>query len=99
MNLQWDFDDDIKTVTARTWRFFGDSRVLALISLDGEPVILDRSLKFEIQKPATLILKNVNESYNGTYQFTFETDKTKDVSEAVVEIASKLHYLPMHERK
>ena len=97
VNLQWDFDDDIKTVTARTWRFFGDSgsRILALISVDAKPIIRDQSLKFEIKKPATLILKDVNESYNGTYQFTLETDDMKYVSEAVVEIASKLHYFSM----
>jgi hypothetical protein len=98
VNLQWDFDDDIETVLARTWRFFGDSgsRILALISVDAKPIIRDQSLKFEIKKPATLILKNVNESYNGTYHFTLETDDMKYVSEAVVVIASKLHFFSMH---
>ena len=95
VNLQWDFDDDIKTVLTRTWRFFGDSgsSILGVISLDREPIIRDQSLKFEIKERATLVLKNVNESYNGTYKFTLETDYMTYVSEAVVVIASKLHYL------
>jgi hypothetical protein len=96
VNLQWDFDDDMKIVVSRTWRFFGDSRILGVISLNRDPDILDQSLTFEIKKRATLVLKNVNESYNGTYEFTLETKKMKYVSEAVVVIASKLHYLPMY---
>ena len=94
VNLQWNFDDDIKSVITRTWRFFGhsDSKILAVILVDGKPVIRDKLLKFEIKNRATLVLKNVNESYNGTYEFTLDADKKKYVSKAVVVIASKLHF-------
>ena len=44
--------------------------VLAGIFRDEEPVIYNSSLpEVAVEKPATLILKNVDLRYNGTYQF------------------------------
>ena len=92
VNLQWSFDDKIETVATRTWNFvpISGSSILALIVRDNDPDIFNQSLTFEIKKPATLILKNVTEIYNGKYQFSLKLpSKAYPVSEVMVVIASK----------
>ena len=70
----WSFDDDIKSFSVRTWTFTpsnGRRRVnLAIIIGDGNVQMLSTSYEVEVEKPATLVLKNLNLNYNGTYQFS-----------------------------
>ena len=58
----------------RVWSFrrYGDkTEDLAVIHTDRSPIIVNSSLPgIEVVKPATLVLKNVDLRYNGTYQFT-----------------------------
>ena len=94
VKIKWSFDDDINTVLTRTWDFIysnGSTR-LALIVYDGPPKKSDnRSLNFEIEKPATLVLTNVDDRYNGTYLFILNRvdPVTVPPSEVTVLIASK----------
>ena len=78
--IQWTFDDDIslrrrgELSVDRSWYFTssdGSQRErLATIYFDGEPGILNSSLPgVAIEKPATLVLKNIDLRNNGTYRF------------------------------
>ena len=72
---------------SRDWAFkSSDSSIyeaLAEITNDGAPKILAKKLLgVKILKPATLVLKNVNQSYNGSYQFALKLHRsfTSDVT-------------------
>ena len=70
----WSFDDIITTLSRRTWSFTssdGKHRAFALAIIDGNGGVqkLTDLFEFAIEKPATLVLKNVNLTYEGTYQF------------------------------
>ena len=69
----------------------GKDTFLARINDDDPPEILTKLYEIDIEKPATLVLKNVNESYDGTYEFTLASPRTS-TSEVVVVIAGKFHY-------
>jgi hypothetical protein len=81
-------------VISRAWYFTSsdgsfNAKRLALIVLDQEPQIEKSGLSgVTIVKPATLILKNVNATYNGTYRFSLGSSTTGN-SVVVVFIASK----------
>lgn len=65
---------------------------LARIIHDGPSQIRTKLYEVAIEKPATLVLKNVNGSYDGTYQFTLVTFHI-DISEVVVFIAGTTFHL------
>ena len=71
VNITWSFNNDVSQVTSRVWYFtssdgsFVDER-LAVIIFDGQPQINIGLSGVSIAKPATLLLKNVNQTYNGT---------------------------------
>ena len=95
VNITWSFNDDVSQVTTRIWYFtssdgsFVDKR-LAVIIFDDDPQIFNSGLSgVSIVKPATLLLKNVNQSYNGTYQFDLSAPGGSGSSQVVVIIASK----------
>ena len=82
----------------RFWRYFGTSgdssqvEQLAEILLDGAPQVYNSSLSgVYIEKPATLVLEDVDLSYNGTYQFQLLilTSGRVETSKVVVFIAGK----------
>ena len=89
--IVWSFDDDIKSFTIRTWTFTpSDGRPqvgLARIQGDGDVQILNTSYEFAVEKPATLLLENVNLTYNGTYEFSLLPGPRP--SEVMVYIAEK----------
>ena len=91
--IMWSFDDKIADVVSRAWSFeSSDGSIierLATISKDGTlEIIAKRLLGVEILEPATLILKNVNQSFNGTYYFELVTFRTT-TSSITVFITSK----------
>ena len=95
VNITWSFNDDVAQLVARVWYFtssdgsFVNER-LAIILLDGQPQIDNSGLSgASIVKPATLLLKNVNETYDGTYQFQLSAPGSGSTFEVVVFIASK----------
>ena len=73
VRLKWNYTST-STVRLRYWTFtssdgkFSDI-TLAEISRDKDPTIETKELNVKVEKPATLILNNVNITYNGTYQF------------------------------
>ena len=94
--IQWAFDDDISRVFYRLWRYFGTSsdssqvELLVAILSDQAPEVYNSSLSgVSIEKPATLVLKDVDLSYNGTYQFQLLASGTVESSKVVVFIAGK----------
>ena len=72
--IVWSFDDKIQSFTSRLWTMVsndGQRAVgLAKISSDGDVQILTSLYDVTVEKPGTLVLKNVNLTYNGTYQFS-----------------------------
>jgi hypothetical protein len=73
-NLTWKFDDDVSTLRNRLWYFTPNGRsrseLLAAITKDDNPRIRRNLLSgVDVVKPATIILKNVSQSYNGKYEF------------------------------
>jgi hypothetical protein len=98
-NITWKVDDDISDLLNRAWRFTrrGGSKeeLLATIADDDPRKIRSSLLGVEIEKPATLLLKNVNQSYNGEYKFSLTT-KSASVPETIgvnVFIASKFRQI------
>ena len=92
-NLTWIFDDEISTLVLRAWYFtrVGGStqELLATIHDDNVPKIRPSDLSgVEIVKPATLVLRHVNQSYDGKYRFRIIGSSNQDVDIRVF-IASK----------
>jgi hypothetical protein len=73
--IQWKFDNNINTVQSRIWYFTGSdgskSVVIARIFLDRVPEEIPNNTLpgVTIEKPATLVLNNVDKRYNGKYRF------------------------------
>jgi hypothetical protein len=94
-NLTWKLNDiDISTLTSRAWYFTRSHQStkerLATIRDDGNPKIRQSSLSgVEIVKPATLLLKNVNQSYDGVYQFSLIGYSVVAIVDITVFIAGK----------
>ena len=92
--ITWSFDDVIDPTTRRIWYVISrDARPLvslALIDGDGPVRILTTLFDVEVEKPATLVLRNVNLTYNGTYKFDLLPSSGVSSSEVVVYIAGKL---------
>ena len=90
--IMWSFDNDITEFSSRTWTFTpsdGGSQVgLAIIIGHGDVAKSTTLYDVAVEKPATLVLKNVNLTYNGTYQFSLSPGAS--ASEVVVYIAGKL---------
>ena len=88
--ILWTFDDNIQSLTRRYWSFTprnGTWTVLAYIIGNGPVVPLTSLYDFEVRKPATLILKNVNETYNGAYKFALVPSSSPGEDEVTVFIA------------
>ena len=92
--ITWSFDDVITPLTRRVWSVTSrDARplvALALIDGDGPVRILTTLFDVSVEKPATLVLRNVNLTYNGTYKFDLLPSSGAASSEVVVYIAGKL---------
>ena len=88
--IVWSFTDEIKTFTTRTWTFKssdGRRKVnLALVVGDGDVRKLTFPYEFAIEKPATLVLKDVNLTHDGKYGFSMSPGGSAEV---VVYIAGK----------
>ena len=95
VNITWSFNDDVSQVSARGWYFTSSNssinwKRLASIIDDGKPRIDNSGLSgVSIIKPATLLLKNVNQTYDGTYRFVFSAIANFGTSDVVVFIAGK----------
>ena len=99
-NITWKFDDDLSKILFRYWSFTsseGSTRrtffVLMLAGNRSQQKICKGVLpKFDIIKPATLVLYNLNQSYDGTYRFRLSLyDPVRDfTSEVRVFIARKM---------
>ena len=96
VNIIWSFNDDVSKVLSRAWYFTSSdgsfvNKLLASIFRDGQIQIEDSGLSgISIVEPATLLLKNVNQSYDGTYRFDLSGRGGGGSSRVVVFIASKL---------
>ena len=92
VNITWTFDDEVMKLASRVWSFTNSDSVskrVARIIDDDDPKDFDSGLSgVSIVKPATLLLKNVNQTYDGTYRFILVEDDA-DRSDVVVFIASK----------
>jgi hypothetical protein len=78
--IKWSFDVNVSKVDFRAWVFKNDEPrfrsksshgyTVAYIHDDGDPQIKYKELPgVAIEKPATLVLKNISINYNGSYGF------------------------------
>ena len=72
---------------SRTWFFThsdssGKSRLAAILA-NTTPVRLSKDLEFNIITPGTLVLNNVNQSYDGTYEFVLGVKNQPDDTSTV----------------
>ena len=94
MTIKWSSNHDISKVLLRVWYFTSSdgsfvNKLFAIIIRDREPRVYNIGLSgISILKPATLLLKNVNQTYDGTYRF-LRIGPVCSRSEVVVSIASK----------
>ena len=83
----------------REWRFTSSdglflSKRLARIIDDDDPQYFKSGLSgVSIVKPATLVLNNVNQTYDGTYGFLLTAPAGGGSSTVVVFIASKFYIM------
>ncbi len=92
--IVWSFNDTIKVGSYRLWSFTpsnGIAEALASIIVNGDYMKLTNSYEVAVEKPATLVLKNVNISYNGKYKFGLHPSSGGSESEVVVYIAGKFY--------
>jgi hypothetical protein len=91
--IQWQFLEDVRNLRLRSWRFTsgdGSREQIARILGDEEPRIWNSSLPgVAIEKPATLVLKNIDLKNNGTYIFTCFGFRGGESSDVVVFVAGK----------
>ncbi|XP_028416901.1 tyrosine-protein kinase-like otk [Dendronephthya gigantea] len=92
--ITWPYKADISKLNFRSWSFISSKtkklETLATIVGNGTSVTKSASSlhDFEIETPTTLILKNIDVTYDGTYQFVL-TPSRDAVSNVVVYIAEK----------
>ena len=90
--IQWIFDDPISSLVLRSWSFISSDgslrERLATISENETTKIVTKLFDIDIERPATLVLRNINQSYYGMYVFTL-AGTTTFTSSVNVSIASK----------
>jgi hypothetical protein len=92
--IKWSFDEsvNISKIFSRAWNFVNrasSSALIARINDDDDPDIKTSMLPgIAIEKPATLVLKDVDLRYSGTYTFTVGGDDSGS-SEVTVFIVGK----------
>ncbi len=91
--IKWEFNDAISSLRLRIWAFTSSvgslkDKGLASISKNKSTEIETKLFEVDIERPATLVLKNVNQSYTGIYRFSL-TASTSFTSDVGVSIASK----------
>ena len=78
VSLPWTYDFGGAAILSRQWFFSNRSSDLALlIYFAGATQTISSKSPFkdiDVNKPATLVLKNVNLDHNGTYRFTVTVD-------------------------
>ena len=89
--IEWTYTG-VTDLQLRTWFFTSSDKkfnkeILAERFRNEYPVLKTTELDIDIQAPSTLILKNVNITYNGTYRF--ELSPGSLVSEVSVFITGK----------
>ncbi|CAB4044941.1 Hypothetical predicted protein, partial [Paramuricea clavata] len=90
VRIEWSIDGSVSSgnIIFRSWVFIrsGKTERLGEISGAGKITITTKLYEVDIKEPATLILKNVNGSYNGKYTFTL-LSPGNSISEVDVVIA------------
>ena len=86
---------DVTDIDFRKWSFTSSNgkivdENLAIIIDDDPPVIRTRLLNVTVEPPATLVLNNVNKTYDGTYKF-FLSANPSSLVHVVVFIAGKFN--------
>ena len=87
--IKWSFDVNISHVNGRIWYFEGSGRKMEIATIikDQDSIIRPSPLFWvSIEKPATLVLKNVNQSFTGTYTFGIYTTDWEPLSLVFVSI-------------
>ena len=76
----------------REWTFLTANTILALINNDDKLIVNNGSILnqgFEVRKPSTLYLKNVDRRFDGKYEFSIRKNLDIALSEVTVIALSK----------
>ena len=77
---------------SREWTFLTANTILALINNDDKLIVNNGSILdqgFEVRKPSTLYLKNVDRRFDGKYRFTIRKNFDSRRFEVTVIVLSK----------
>ena len=92
----WKFNDSLSNPTVRSWSFkrpgSSDNEIIARIIDNGNVQIIATNPVIAIEKPSTLVLKNVSRRHIGKYKFQLMALAITD-SEVVVKIAGKFLFI------
>ena len=96
--ITWTYDDD-PSQASLSWYFIGRSpgskeEEIAHISPTSDPILISDNMvpRIAIEKPATLVLKNVDKTYNGEYQFIVRVPDGGGESSVDFFVAGKFFY-------
>ena len=94
--IEWSLGPSTGSIQYRSWSFTSSdsnkTEFLAEINRVGTVTISTKLYEVDVIKPATLVLKNVNESYDGKYTFTLIAGGTS-TSGVTVFIAGKFQLI------
>ena len=90
MTITWKLDVGVPNINFRSWTFLPKDTFAQIVN-DGDVVNTTQHSPgpFTITKPSTLILKNVNIQYNGTYSFLVVSGVQSTASPVDVFVAGK----------
>ena len=96
--ITWTYDDD-PSQASLSWYFIGRSpgskeEEIAHISPTSDPILISDNMvpRIAIEKPATLVLKNVDKRYNGEYKFSVRGPDGGGESSVDFFVAGKFFY-------
>ena len=93
VEIKWTFDDDLDKLIVRVWNYATKNEELASIIRKGSVQETNSTLSTgaEFNEKGTMVLRNVDDSYNGTYYFqVLVTGSTGDISYVDVFVAGRL---------
>jgi hypothetical protein len=86
VRIEWSLQSSL-TINYRSWAFKSNSNssaFLGFISQPGDIRVSTKLYDIDIEKPATLVLNNVNASYGGKYTFILQLTSAPILSSVVV---------------
>ena len=96
VNITWTFDDDIANVVLTNSDSSSKRTIAVILSNQDSQEVKNILPQLNAKPPATLVMNNVGQGHNGTYEFKLQVNGGHvHKSNVVVFIASKFHICQM----